>query len=212
MLTGPSLAVFLLLAPPVQAQQACNQANAPFFTITELERSGFDGGTGHVVSEGDNFEIKYELRACVTIGDPNGPGGSVADSDYTPTAEFVLAPTTYHTQGWYLDAYGIEGAGNAEKAHASSADASNVNWRAVSRQTAANGVSTDEFTLTWTMYGTSTDNSCKGTHPDYMNAASVSLRLLNGGGSLAVDTNYFINVTDDDTASWWKTDCVSGSF
>ncbi len=192
-----------------QAQTACTQANAPFYEITELRRSGFDGGTGHVTREGDNFDIRYQLRACVTVGDPNSDLTTV--SDYTPTARFTLSPTTYHTEGWMLGGYGISGANNAEKAWDSNTDANNRNWKAVSKGTSGppNHVNTDEFTLTWTLSGTSTDNNCRGRHgdsPGYVNAASVHLELLDGGNTMQAERRFFINVTDDDTPAW-KPDC-----
>ncbi len=192
-----------------QAQTDCTQANAPFYKITELRRNGFDGGTGHVTREGDNFDIKYQLRACVTIGDPNSE--TVNPAEYTPTAKFTLSPITYHTEGWNLGGYGIKGVGNAEKASDASYNENNKNWKAVSKGTSGepNPVSTDEFTLTWTLSGTSTDNNCRGRHgdsPGYVNAASVHLELLDGGGTMRAERRFFINVTDDDTPAW-KPDC-----
>ncbi len=202
------------MAPVVaQAQTVCNQANAPFYEITELKRSGFDDGTGHVTREGDNFDIRYQLRACVTIGDPNS-GDTINVADYTPTARFTLSPTSYHTEGWNLGGYGISGAGNAEKASHSDLNENNRNWKAVRREQSRPPSSirnTDEFTLTWTLLGTSTDNNCRGRHgdsPGYVNAASVHLELLDGGGAMQAERRFFINVTDDDTPAW-KPACQS---
>lgn len=128
----------------------------------------------------------------------------VTPSDYTPSAKFVLSPTTYHQDGWYLGGSGIYGTGNVEKALDSNNNDSNRNWNAVVKQTAANFVTTEEFTLTWTLFGTSTDNNCIGTSNP---PASVTLRLLDGRGSIQSSTDYNINVTDDDLRLGWRQNC-----